>query len=245
MCKTKPIARSGAPRRCLDCGLRPRIGVRGDNIADWRQTCGGATNRAKRTQFRRPARALEAEMRKTKPISGEPRYPPFHHSSPTRIVQNEPNLAFGVRKWARDGRGVPNRAKRTQFRRSFKCKVPSVKSGKPDVESPEPSHFKLSAEHRLSRAKRAKRTQFGHSAGDRERNVQNEANSSIADFGLRIGGGFPSGGADRAKRTQFRGAGQARRTKPVGRLSRYPTIPLFYYSSIPAQCRLCKTKPIG
>jgi hypothetical protein len=29
-----------------------------------------------------------------------------------------------------------------------------------------------------------------------------------------------------------------------GRLARYPTISLFHYSSIPARCRLCKTKPI-
>ena len=40
--------------------------------------------------------------------------------------------------------------------------------------------------------------------------------------------------AFRAKRTQFR----------PSRRSRYPSIPLFYHSTIPAQCQLCKTNPI-
>jgi hypothetical protein len=39
--KTKPIARSGTPRQCLDCRFQPRIGVRGDKIADWGQASGG------------------------------------------------------------------------------------------------------------------------------------------------------------------------------------------------------------
>jgi hypothetical protein len=62
-CKTNPIARSGAPRRCLDCGFR---------IADWIRSCAGTppapccprprrADCAKRTQFR--GRSCE-----TKPI---------------------------------------------------------------------------------------------------------------------------------------------------------------------------------
>jgi hypothetical protein len=60
MCETNPIARSGAPRRCLDCGFRPPVGAGGgDNEANSRRRLAGRGRRdagrgdecAKRTQF--------------------------------------------------------------------------------------------------------------------------------------------------------------------------------------------------
>jgi len=40
-----------------------------------------------------------------------------------------------------------------------------------------------------------------------------------------------------------RQGGQLCKTNPICRRSGYPTIPLFYHSSIPIRCRLCETKP--
>ncbi len=77
MRKTKPISPErpgmGAGGRGREvptrkrCKTNPILRLR---IADWAQTSGRATNRAKRTQFRRSARAPESKTCKTKPISG-------------------------------------------------------------------------------------------------------------------------------------------------------------------------------
>jgi hypothetical protein len=70
-------------------------------IADWAQTCGGATNRAKRTQFGWSAGVSEGEMRKTNPICPAERPPTVWAG---RTVQNEPNSL--QRRVGRDPRGV-------------------------------------------------------------------------------------------------------------------------------------------
>jgi len=108
----------------MNCGLRPRIGVRGDNIADWGQTCLaacpsalGRAKYAKQTQF-------GGESCKTNPIRPtvrnkpnfrRPRYPTlpvFHYSSiPIRrqSCETNPIWAVGV------GTGAIEHAKRTQY----------------------------------------------------------------------------------------------------------------------------------
>ncbi len=104
MCKTKPIARSGAPRRCLDCRLR---------ISDWPRTSGGAPDCAKRTQFHRSTRGpggRNAQNEPNLPAGGIPHYftiPSFQGSHPTPILQNEPN--FGVNRAKRSQSGDPGR----------------------------------------------------------------------------------------------------------------------------------------
>jgi hypothetical protein len=91
--------------------------------------------------------------------------------------------------------------------------------------------------------------------------------ASYDAMGQEVGRGRPTyeetpegQGPDRAKRTQFDGAkcakrsqflrsargpeDEMRKTNPISGGARYPTIPVFYHSTIPFQCRLCETKPI-
>jgi hypothetical protein len=87
--KTKPIARSGAPRRCLVCGFGPRIAVRGHNIAD----CGLAPDlrRGGRLCKTNPIGWRGALPRQTKPIRPVLRIGPPENSA-RQILRNKPNL---------------------------------------------------------------------------------------------------------------------------------------------------------
>jgi hypothetical protein len=169
-CETNPIARSGAPRRCPDCGFR---------IADWGRRAaerlpGGLSPSPCAGQSRKanpisgcPAGTPEAQLRKTKPNLGRmghlgnsvpekgrscktkpiyPRAPGSGRSAGTgrarrgAIVQNEPNL---------EGR---------------LCKTNPISTG-PAAQTTHLSRIPTAGRRRKSN--REKRTQFPQSGGHR------------------------------------------------------------------------------
>ncbi len=162
--------------RCLDCGLR---------IADWAQTCGRATNRAKQSQFS-PEQQGKGKcfvgkdlwlishsigLDKTKPI-------PPDGLAAGASVPNKPNLAPGVRKWTRADRRRTSRGDRL-------CETNPIPGDAGRGTGP-----------------------GGRGRGAIVRNEPN--NSSIADCGLGTDlrrEARPAGRGEDAKRTQFRPAG--------------------------------------
>ncbi len=101
LCETKPIARSGAPRRCLNCGL-------------WIADCGlGTALQPAASGLRRAKCAKQTQF----PPDGIPHHSTmlsFHHSNPMPIVQNEPNLE-GYRA------GAPDRPRADCAKQSQTC----------------------------------------------------------------------------------------------------------------------------
>jgi hypothetical protein len=83
---------------------------------------------------------------------------------------------------------------------------------------------------------RAKRTQFGGTC--RAKRTQ------FLDCGLWIG---DCGLGTDLRRDAGPAAygGQNAQNKPNSQRTRYPIIPLFYHSTIPVRCRLCRTNPIS
>ncbi len=102
LCETKPIARSGAPRRCLNCGLR---------IADWGQpcslpppACGGQNAQNKPNSRRTASPTILLCYRSTTPIrcrlcKTNPIWKGIGRERPTDQEQIAPNKA----KLAQDG----------------------------------------------------------------------------------------------------------------------------------------------
>jgi hypothetical protein len=189
-------------------------------------------NRAKRTQSRHVARAscpwiriMGARAHATIPAGEIPHRSTvlsFHHSKPMPIVQNEPNLAgrAGSRRakcakqsqtWAGWGiwgpaRGKPIVQNEANFAGSLKCKVSSVKSGKPGVEPWESSYFRL------------------YTSLGRRPFVQNEANSP---GGARWDGVWRTRIVEdnRAKRSQFGQTGNQDRSLESENAQNKPNLP--------------------
>ncbi len=124
-----------------------------------------------------------------------PRLPVYYYSTtPVRCLVRQTNPISGRAKGritADEERSYDElnleRAseKQSQFGRSFKCKVSSVKSGRPGVESRESSYFKLHASHsKLGRRPsvpnkpnpRLRRGDEARGTRDEGQSAQNEAN---------------------------------------------------------------------
>ena len=147
---------------------------------------------------------------------------------PAAIAPNKPNSA---RPASRPGPLGANNAKRTQFRKSFKFAVSSVKQEKSMVES---SNFTLYTSAGPSAALSCTNdTQFpGEARWDEAPGTGDEGQMRKTNpICLARPGGppAPSAGGGCAKRTQF----------PAGR-----DTSVFHYAIIPAPSVLCETKPI-
>jgi hypothetical protein len=190
----------------------------------------------------------------------------FHHPGPRPIGQNKanfgesehawrPNCAKQSQTWAGwDIWGTPcqgggNRAKRTQFGPGQASRAMAGANRAKRTQFP--------ASQGLGTPDCAKRTQFGWSAGGPEGQMRKTNPIPARPGGTRPGGrgtnvrnkpNFPA--VPRGARPQRRGTRgkRAKRTQfPVAEIPAlpiFPTIPLFYYSSIPIRCRWCETKPL-
>jgi hypothetical protein len=197
-------------------------------------------------------RPAQGKMRKTKPISGGQDIPPFHYSiippfqSGADCAKRTQSLDCGLRTADRPAAGhppcgLPPRARARQLCKTKPIRRPIVRN-EPNLARSRPSRGRR-------RAKCAKRTQFPASrAAGAGRSRQTKpipavgsqcAQRDIEDNASRR---HYKRRAERAKRSQF--AGQSCETNPISRRTRYPMIPLFYHSTIPIRCRLCKTNPI-
>ncbi len=225
MCETNPILRL----RIVDCGLKTdlprharsapsRLGPARADCA--KRTQFGEVKCAKRTQSgptsRKGPGSPKGETCKTNPISG--RGPAGRGLGTRDVVQTNPiPVIMPIRRSAFPG---GKRAKRTQFPAS------GTAGRRPGDEMRKTNPIGLPPDRQT---------------GPRlEPIMQNEPNSSTADFGLRIGDSPAAcrlGRAKCAKQTQFRRESQVSSLKPEGPaassrgLPAYPIVPMFHHSS--------------